>query len=193
MTRSDVLPAGFQKWNKLFDNLNWKKVCSQNYKSLKWHTTSLFQMWLLQRILPTGKYLFLRKIIDSPLCSFCKQEEETIAHLFWGCTVIQSFWSDLQTLIKEICINCTHFELSEALVLFGVTDNIITDKVIDLFILLAEFLLNCWTLSLSPSLVLVCMWVGVWVRKETETVYVGMSVEVYVQIFFFLSFFSPSK
>ena len=24
-TRSDALPAGFQKWNKLFDNPNWKK------------------------------------------------------------------------------------------------------------------------------------------------------------------------
>ena len=25
MTKADALPAGFQKWNKLFDNLNWKK------------------------------------------------------------------------------------------------------------------------------------------------------------------------
>ena len=96
-------------------------------------------MRLLHRILPTGRYLFLRKIIDSPLCSFCKQEEETITHLFWGCTVIQSFWSNLQTLIKETCINRMHFKLSEALVLFGVTDNTITDKVIDFFILLAKF------------------------------------------------------
>ena len=31
-TRSDALPAGFQKWNKLFDNLNWKKIC---YKTTK--------------------------------------------------------------------------------------------------------------------------------------------------------------
>ena len=32
-----------------------------------------------------------------------------------------------------------HFELSEALVFFGVTDNIITNKVTELFILLAKF------------------------------------------------------
>ena len=82
-------------------------------------------MRLLHMILPTGRYLFLQKIIDSPCCSFCKQDEETITHLLWGCTVIQSFWSNLQTLIKETCINCMHSELSEALVLFGVTvDNI---------------------------------------------------------------------
>ena len=132
MTEADALPASFQKWNKLFDSLNWKKICykttnATNDTRLRW-----FQMRLLHRILPTGRYLFLRKIIDSPLCSFCKQKEETIFQLFWRCTVIQSFWSNLQTLIKETCINCTHFELSEALVLFGVTDNIITDKVIDL-------------------------------------------------------------
>ena len=75
---------------------------------------------------------FCERSLISPLCSFCKQEEEAITHLF--CAVIQSFWSYLQTLIKEIGINCMHFELSEALVLFGVTDNII--KVIGLFIFL---------------------------------------------------------
>ena len=32
MTKADALPAGFQKWNKLFDNLNWKKIC---YKTTK--------------------------------------------------------------------------------------------------------------------------------------------------------------
>ena len=35
MTRSDALPAGFQKWNTLFDNINWKKKMLQNYKSHK--------------------------------------------------------------------------------------------------------------------------------------------------------------
>ena len=32
MTEADALPASFQKWNKLFDNLNWKKIC---YKTTK--------------------------------------------------------------------------------------------------------------------------------------------------------------
>ena len=143
MTGSDALPIAFQKWNTVSDNLKYKNI---SYKTIKATTDTRlrwFQTRLLHGILPTDRYLFLREIIDSPLCSFCKQKEETIFQLFWRCTVIQSFWSNLQSLIKEICINCTHFELSEALVLFGVTDNIITDKVIDLFILLAEFLLNC--------------------------------------------------
>ena len=42
-TRSDALPAGFQKWNKLFDNPNWKKKKKKllaNYQSHKWHTTA---------------------------------------------------------------------------------------------------------------------------------------------------------
>ena len=119
--------------------LTGKKKCYRTTKATNDTRLRWFQMRLLHRILPTGRYLFLRKIIDSPLCSFCKQKEETIFQLFWRCTVIQSFWSNLQTLIKETCINYTHFELSEVLVLFGVTDNIITDKVIDLFNLLAKF------------------------------------------------------
>ena len=136
MKRSDALPTGCQKWNKLFDSLNWKKICYKTTKATNDTPLHWFQIQLLHRILPTGRYLFLWKIIDSPLCSFCKQEEEAITHLF--CAVIQSFWSNLQTLIKESSINCTHFELSETLVLFGVTDNFITDKVIDLFSLLAK-------------------------------------------------------
>ena len=32
------------------------------------------------------------KLISSPLCTFCKSENETIELLFWNCTLIKDFW-----------------------------------------------------------------------------------------------------
>ena len=34
-------------------------------------------------------------ISDSPLCSFCKLQDESIEHLFWGCEFVKSFWNCL--------------------------------------------------------------------------------------------------
>lgn len=52
-------------------------------KELKFH-------WLqvLHRILPTNYYLYKLKTIDSPKCSFFKQESETISHPFVECQLV---------------------------------------------------------------------------------------------------------
>ena len=31
--------------------------------------------------------------VVSPLCNFCKQENETIIHLFYECKLVETFWS----------------------------------------------------------------------------------------------------
>ena len=39
------------------------------------------------------------KMVDSPLCSFCKQEDENILHLFSRCNYVKDLWSQLNTKI----------------------------------------------------------------------------------------------
>ena len=77
--------------------------------------------------------------MESAGCSFCKQEEETISHLFWYCDIVQVFWAKLKTALNESCENCFEPIFTEMLVLFGVKENVATDRVIGLIILLAKY------------------------------------------------------
>ena len=67
------------------------------------------------------------------------QEEETISHLFWHCDIVQVFWAKLKTALNESCENCVEPIFTETLVLFGVKENVVTDRVIDLIIILAKY------------------------------------------------------
>jgi hypothetical protein len=40
------------------------------------------------------------KLTQSDKCTFCKEEKETLSHLFWNCSAIKTFISDVQQLLK---------------------------------------------------------------------------------------------
>ena len=136
--------TGVKKWNRKYHNLEWNKIfknCIQTSSDvqLRW-----LQTRIIHRILPTNRYLFLRKGVDSPLCSFCGREEETIPHLMWNCSVSSSFWLNLENTMKNLCMNCSNLQFSEQLILFGVQNNVSTDKTIDLIIMMAKlYLYKC--------------------------------------------------
>ena len=70
---------------------------------------------------------------------FCKKSSETIQHLFWYCSVVKQFWKKLETIINLRCIHAHNFKFNENLVLFGSSDNVYTDKICDLIVLMAKF------------------------------------------------------
>ena len=55
-----------------------------------------FQYKVLNNALFLNKELFLIKKPKSPLCSFCKEEDETIFHLLFYCPNIRSLWNQLK-------------------------------------------------------------------------------------------------
>ena len=142
LARSEIVSTGVQKWNTKVDiELDWKKVFRKCKTTTKDMRLRWFQLRLLHRIVPTNKFLHLCKLVDSPLCTFCNQEEETISHLFWDCHVAQKFWTDFVNLLKSKCVGCADLTVNKILVLFGVDDRLKTDIVIDLFILIAKYYL----------------------------------------------------
>ena len=56
----------------------------------------MFQYKLLNRFLATNKYLKTINIKDEDSCTFCKNQPETIAHMFWYCPRVQSFINDIK-------------------------------------------------------------------------------------------------
>ena len=138
---SVATPAGVRKWNQHFEgiNLNWKLIFKKHLKTtcdtqLRW-----FQTRTIHRLLPTKKYLFLRKIVDSPKCTFCGIEDESLCHLFWECIHISSFWKEFERLLKEKCGHYCNSVFSDILVLFGMKENVKTDKPFDLLLIWAKY------------------------------------------------------
>ena len=59
-----------------------------------------FQYKILHNVLYLNKRLFKFQKVSSPLCSFCKRDEETVIHLYHACSVIKNIWLQLQSLLR---------------------------------------------------------------------------------------------
>ena len=60
-----------------------------------------FQYKLLNNVLYLNKKLFTFGLSASSLCSFCKNEDETITHLFVECCFTVSLWFNIKEFFKE--------------------------------------------------------------------------------------------
>ena len=133
------IPTASKKWNLEFVNLNWRAI----FKKCMYNTTDpqlqWFQARLLHRILPTQKYLSLCKLADSATCVFCKNDIESLNHLFWDCYHVKMFWTALMNLLHEKCTHCIRLSFTKELIMFGLAENIRTDSALDSIILYAKF------------------------------------------------------
>ena len=55
----------------------------------------IFQVKFFHRRLPTNSFLNKIAIKDNDLCTFCKEETDTLLHLFWQCKVTSHFWGTI--------------------------------------------------------------------------------------------------
>ena len=127
------------KWELKFNNLDWEEIFIGIHRNILETKLKWFSYKIIFRIIPTNRHLFLLKIKDSPLCNLCNAYEQTIAHLFWNCEYVLSFWNALLDHIKDTCTDHQNLNLSEELVLFGTKQNLQIDKILYLIILLAKY------------------------------------------------------
>ena len=43
--------------------------------------------------------LYERKMLDSPLCTFCQRHNETLPHLFVSCDYVKPLWSSIEQIM----------------------------------------------------------------------------------------------
>ena len=133
--------TGFHKWNKYFtiSKLDWKEI----FRNLKKATKDSKLIWLQYRIshsiLTTNRSVSKFNHLQCHLCQFCNLHSETIHHLFWQCRKVNSFWNDLSILINRRCSHAYKFRFTEKYVMFGLCENIKTDKICDFITLMAKF------------------------------------------------------
>lgn len=142
-----------KKWTRHFNReMNWKtcflKLHKINDVKLKW-----LQLRIIHRILGTNVILKKMRITNSEQCTFCKQERDSIAHLFWHCSHVQTFWKELEKVINERCEIACNIKLNECLVLMGMDRGISTDDVFDLIILLGkQYIYSCKMQKCCPNI-----------------------------------------
>lgn len=96
-----------------------------------------FQFQILHRILSTNSKLFVFKLLDTELCSFCHETKETIIHLFCECQHVRNIWIVLKQKLAELCGVDVCF--NEQTVIFGYNRKTsVNYRAINLLILLAK-------------------------------------------------------
>ena len=143
-----------RKWGQTLNTDIIDKVVFTKLKKTT-HDTRLrwLQYRILYRILPTGRFLFLRKITDSPVCCFCNNEEETLLHFFWNCQYVKKFWTDLEEWLHTKFMHCSNVTLSKEIIILGFKENFISDRIFDLIILLAkQYIFSCKQKGVIPHI-----------------------------------------
>ena len=138
------------KWNNTFLGLDWPAI----YPNLKNPTSDTklkwFQYRILHRVLTTNDCLYKRKVIDSDRCAFCKTEKATIS--LWDCTYTETFWKHVLEWITKNTLHVRSLNITEQLVNFGVKNDVPTDKVLDLIMVMGKYyIFRCRCLKTIPN------------------------------------------
>ena len=90
-------PTAQIRFNEMFSGceLDWNKIYSLPFQVALDTYTRDFQYKLLNRIIFTNTKLCKFGLADSPLCTFCGNEEETPEHLFILCNFSKCFWQEI--------------------------------------------------------------------------------------------------
>ena len=84
-SRKQAPPTAQKKFLEKFPQLqiDWSKIYSLPFIVTIETKIREFQYKILNNIVFTNEKMFRLKMIDSPLCTFCKREIESIEHLFF--------------------------------------------------------------------------------------------------------------
>ena len=64
-------PTSVEKWNNMYNELDWKLIFCLPFKIIASTKIQNFQYKILMRIFPCNKQLFIWKIVHSPRCNAC--------------------------------------------------------------------------------------------------------------------------
>ena len=126
------------KWETLLKNqdLNWKKIYTNVISSTIDIKLRNFQYKFIHRITPTNKLLFKQNIIGYNLCDFCSANIETLEHLFWECTTVQTFWTNLKNRCNYLNIN---IKIDLTSICFGEIGNTVLTKASNFILFCAKY------------------------------------------------------
>ena len=106
-----------------FDTQKQQSVFSLPFRVTKEVKLSIFQYKIVYNILYANNILYkIKKKKNHPYCPFCTNIEQTIAHLFFTCSVAELFWSEFTTWHNSLSEK-KKLALSKTEIIYGVLDN----------------------------------------------------------------------
>ena len=95
-----VLPVKQQlKWCGILqlpsDAIDWSTIFKNNYYATNATKLRSFQIRLNLRSIVTNIQLHVLDIASDNLCTFCREEPETLIHLFYDCKIVDAFWNNV--------------------------------------------------------------------------------------------------
>ena len=141
LSNNDKKPTAQQKWHNEFGlpaNFKWENIYLTHHKITKDTKLHWLQYRLLQRILSTNTFLCKIGIKQDNKCTFCNDSPETLIHIFWECSIIQTFWKNFQSWLKGGCAHIRTLTLTKQDIIFQIQDRQRTDNVLNLILLVAK-------------------------------------------------------
>ena len=138
---------------------DWNEIYSLSLKVSLETKIREFQYTVLNNLVFTNEKLFKIKMIDSPQCTFCKNEIESLEHLFYNCEVTRSFWVALRSWLVEHNINLKPSSVFN--VLFGIFNAGEDFVIVNHLILEAKFYIyRCKFNGVKPAMLVIKTKIG---------------------------------
>ena len=101
--KNQVPPTAQQKTSDKHPDtsINWKKVYSLPFRTTLDSKLREFQYKILKNIVFTKDKLFRFGLSQSPNCTFCNEEPESLEHLLSRFKVSSEFWKEVLSWLKE--------------------------------------------------------------------------------------------
>ena len=165
MRGSHSLDSKYDNWGDKLnvpETNNWETVHKNNFFCSINTKLRSFYFRIFHKAIALNDFLYKIKRKESPSCSFCDKEEESIIHLFCECERVVPLWQDLLSAVRvnnHNPINVTNFEK-----LFGIPD----DKFVTYLFLLLKFYINtCKFTNCQPNIIVFKSFV----KKQKEIEY----------------------
>lgn len=150
--RNFVAPTSEIYWSNKYaiDDSTWPLIYKMPFVCLSDTKSRTFQYKINTRTLLLNKRLYKMKIVDSELCTFCKQVDETPEHIFAECQHACNFWEEfLKWWHTRFDIN---LQLKEEEILFGVLGGSLNRLLLNHCMVIAkQMIYACRHLGILPS------------------------------------------
>ena len=99
ISNKSVTPTAVARWTEIFevDENDWPSIYKQPYIATRETKIQSLQYKIINRIVPCRKWLYNQKVIESPYCKKCNNDEiDDIIHHFIECNDVKNFWESLE-------------------------------------------------------------------------------------------------
>ena len=115
---NNSVPAAVLNWESKGYHMDWGKVFQLPYRCTISTRLQTLHYRIVHRFLPTNRFLFTRRVIDNPLCSFCNQID-SLEHFIYECVTVRHIW---QKIFQTLHIQCADQAQACIFGIIGATD-----------------------------------------------------------------------